>query len=114
MPRNRFTALEGGKTRGVVRQCQEHRDPPFVERLVSELEPISVVARARAFCARAIRAAGLLARDPRIPRPLRWLAAFGLLPIPGPVDEVVLLIVAPLMFAFHREAMREAWERAAG
>jgi hypothetical protein len=67
----------------------------------------------RAFCGRAIRAARLLVADRRIPRPLRWLAAVALLPIPGPVDEAVLLLVAPLLLAFHREPMREAW-RAAG
>jgi hypothetical protein len=68
--------------------------------------------RARAFIARAIRAASLLARDERIPKPLRWLVLFGLLPIPGPVDEVVLLVAAPLLFVFGRVPMREAWRSA--
>ena len=36
---------------------------------------------------RLLRAVKLLARDGRIPKPLRGLAAFGLLPIPGPLDE---------------------------
>jgi hypothetical protein len=67
----------------------------------------------RGFVARAIRATRLLVADRRIPRPLRWLAAIALLPIPGPVDEAVLLLVAPLMLAFHREPMREAWRAAA-
>jgi len=34
------------------------------------------------------------------------------MPIPGPIDEVVLLLVAPVLVAFYREPMREAWERA--
>jgi hypothetical protein len=55
----------------------------------------------------------LLARDGRIPRPLRWLAAFGLLPIPGPVDEAVLLLVALLLWLCCRETLRDAWRRAA-
>jgi hypothetical protein len=67
----------------------------------------------RGFVARAIRATRLLVADRRIPRPLRWLAAIALLPIPGPFDEAVLLLVAPLMLAFHREPMREAWRAAA-
>jgi hypothetical protein len=54
-----------------------------------------------------------LARDDRIPRPLRGLAAFGVLPIPGPVDEAVLLVVGVLMFAFYRDALRQAWSEAA-
>ena len=54
----------------------------------------------------------LAARDSRIPKPLRWVAGIGLMPIPGPVDEVVLLLVAPILAAFYREPMREAWERA--
>ena len=54
-----------------------------------------------------------LARDGRIPRPLRGLAAFGVLPIPGPIDEVVLLVVGGLMWAFYRDALRQAWAEAA-
>jgi hypothetical protein len=54
----------------------------------------------------------LLARDGRIPRPLRWVTGISLLPVPGPVDEVVLLLVAPILLAFYREPLREAWRRA--
>jgi hypothetical protein len=63
----------------------------------------------RAFFARSIRATKLIVRDGRIPKPLRWLAGLALLPIPGPFDEAVLLLVAPLLFVFYREPMREAW-----
>jgi len=48
-----------------------------------------------------------------IPRPLRWLAAVGLLPIPGPFDEAVLLLVALILFVFYRQQLREAWDDAA-
>jgi hypothetical protein len=54
----------------------------------------------------------LIARDSRVPKPLRWIAAIGLLPIPGPVDEAVLLLVAPVLMIFYREPMRDAWQRA--
>lgn len=54
----------------------------------------------------------LLARDGRVPRWLRGLAAFGVLPIPGPLDEVALLIVGVLLWAFYRETLRDAWRRA--
>jgi hypothetical protein len=66
------------------------------------------------FLTRVIRATRLVARDRRIPRPLRALAAIGLMPIPGPFDEAVLLFVAPIMVIFHREPMREAWRAAGG
>jgi len=68
--------------------------------------------QARAFVTRTLRATAIVVRDRRIPRPLRWSAAFGLLPIPGPFDEAVLLVVAVPLFAFYRRPMREAWRRA--
>ena len=60
---------------------------------------------------RLIRAVKILARDGRIPRPLRGLAAFGVLPIPGPFDEAVLLIVGVLLWIFYRQPLREAWSQ---
>ena len=69
--------------------------------------------KARALLARTARAVALLARDPRVPRPLRALAAVGLVPMPGPLDEVVLLLVAPVFLIFYRDPMRDAWARAA-
>ena len=47
-----------------------------------------------------------------IPRPIRRLAAIGLLPIPGPFDEAVLLVVALILFVFYREQLRQAWRDA--
>ena len=64
---------------------------------------------ARAFVVRTLRAMRLLASDGRIPRPLRWLAVLGLMPIPGPFDEAILLLLAPILFVFHRQPLREAW-----
>jgi hypothetical protein len=68
--------------------------------------------RARAFIRRAVRAGRMLARDRRVPRPLRWLAGLALLPVPGPFDEAVLLLVASLLLVFHREPLRDAWAAA--
>jgi hypothetical protein len=70
------------------------------------------VARLRSIIARTLRAIATVARDDRIPRPVRWIAGVGLLPIPGPVDEIVLLLIAPVLLGFYREPMREAWDRA--
>ena len=84
-----------------------------VERGLHHSPPrLAAVQKARAFTARSIYAAGLLARDERIPTPLRWLALLGLLPIPGPFDEAMLLMAAPLLFLFGREPLRDAWWRA--
>jgi glycogen debranching enzyme len=60
-----------------------------------------------------IRAVQILVADGRIPKPLRGLAAVGVLPIPGPVDEVVLLIAGVLLWAFYRDCLREAWSQTA-
>jgi hypothetical protein len=51
--------------------------------------------------------------DVRIPKPLRWLAALGLLPVPGPFDEIVLLVVAVPLGLFFREPLADAWRRSA-
>ena len=62
---------------------------------------------------RTIRAMRRLASDGRIPKPLRLLAGIGLLPVPGPLDEAVLVVLAPVFLAFYRGPMREAWEKSA-
>jgi hypothetical protein len=67
----------------------------------------------RRFLVRTIRAVRILARDGRIPRPLRGAAAFGLLPLPGPFDEAALLLVGLVLWLFYRERLSEAWRAAA-
>ena len=67
-----------------------------------------------AFLLRTIAAIRCLARDERIPKPLRVIAGVGLLPIPGPLDEVFLVLLAPIFFGFYRRPMHEAWARSKG
>lgn len=66
--------------------------------------------RVLGFARRLIWATKLIVRDRRVAKPLRWLAGLALLPIPGPFDEAVLLVVAPILFVFYRAPMREAWQ----
>ena len=61
---------------------------------------------------RTVRTVRLLARDGGLPRWLRGLAAIGLAPIPGPFDEVVLLVVALILWLGYRERLRAAWHDA--
>ena len=70
------------------------------------------VRSALSFLKRTVRAVRLAATDRRIPRPLRWLAALGLAPIPGPFDELLLLIMAVPLALFYREPLKDAWTRA--
>jgi hypothetical protein len=67
-----------------------------------------------AFVKRTARAARIVVGHEGIPRPIRWLAGIGLLPIPGPFDEAVLLIVALILFVFYRPKLRQAWMEAGG
>ena len=73
---------------------------------------LSIVKPTARFVSRSIRTVKLLATNGRIPRPLRWLVAIGLLPVPGPFDEAVLLIAAVPLLVFYRPAMRDAWQQA--
>lgn len=66
----------------------------------------------RAVIGRAIRAVKIVVRDGRIPRPLRWGGALGLLPVPGPFDEIMLLGVGIILWVFYREQLADAWHRA--
>jgi hypothetical protein len=68
----------------------------------------------RAFIARSIRAVKIVIRDGRIPKPLRWGGALGLLPVPGPFDEVVLLAVGGILWLLYRDQLTEAWQSSAG
>ena len=61
---------------------------------------------------RLVRAVRILATDGRIPWWLRGLAAFGLLPVPGPFDEAVLVLVGAILYVFHRDSLSEAWQQA--
>ena len=65
-----------------------------------------------AFLKRTANAVRIVLRHGGIPRPIRWLAAFGLAPIPGPVDEAVILLVTAILFVFYRRELRQAWRDA--
>ena len=85
----------------MVERARFERDKP-----VRRLEAVTKLRRT-------VRAVRIAATDPRIPRSLRWLAALGLAPIPGPFDEALLVIVALPLVAFYREPLRDAWRCAA-
>jgi hypothetical protein len=46
-----------------------------------------------------------VARDPSIPRWLRALLIFGILPIPGPVDNIALVIGAVILLTCYRDVV---------
>ena len=62
---------------------------------------------------RTLRAVQLLVREDRLPRWLRALALVGIAPVPGPVDEAVLVVVAAILWLGYRERLRAAWRDAA-
>lgn len=54
-----------------------------------------------------LRALKALSRDPRIPRPVRWVLLASLLPVPGPFDEAVGLLALGLIAVFWRPVLRD-------
>lgn len=60
---------------------------------------------------RMARACRLVVRDERIPRPVRFVlrGAVVCLAIPGPVDEVLLLLLVVLVVVCWREPVCDAW-----
>lgn len=64
------------------------------------------------FLRQTVRAVRIAATDERIPKPLRLLATLGLLPIPGPFDEALLILAAVPLALFYRRPLAEAWARA--
>lgn len=65
-----------------------------------------------AFAKRTARAARIVVGHDGIPRRIRWLAGLGVLPIPGPFDEAILLPVAFVLLVFYRQELRQAWRDA--
>lgn len=55
---------------------------------------------------RHLRVAKALATDPAIPRWVRWLVLFGALPIPGPVDDVALVLAGLILVTCYRHRIR--------
>lgn len=60
---------------------------------------------------RVLRSVRLVLKDEKIPRPIRWFGAVGLLPIPGPIDELVLMLVAIILIIFYRRPLFDAWAK---
>lgn len=67
----------------------------------------------RPFLGRLLATVRIVLTSSRIPRPLRFGATIALLPVPGPLDEAVLLVVAVVLWAFYRQELRHAWEQTA-
>jgi hypothetical protein len=62
---------------------------------------------------RMLRAMRTVATDRRVPRPLRGLLVLAVLPIPGPFDEALLLLLVPVALVFYRDPLVQAWKQAA-
>jgi len=58
-----------------------------------------------------LRTGKVLANDPTIPKWIRWLFVFGLLPIPLFFDEAALIIATVLLLVSHRQTVLQAWNQ---
>jgi len=62
---------------------------------------------------RLLKLVKLLARDPRVPRPVRALIVVGLLPVPGPFDEIVLAGAVMVLLVIRPDLIRTLWRESA-
>jgi hypothetical protein len=62
---------------------------------------------------RLLRLLKLLARDPRVPRPVRGLILIGLLPVPGPLDEAVLIGAVAVLLLVRPGLLQTLWRESA-
>lgn len=65
----------------------------------------------REFARRLARFASGLARDPSVPRWAKGLLLFAALPLPGPFDEAVGVVVGAFLLARHRHTVVRHWRR---
>ena len=56
-----------------------------------------------------MRTAKATVKDPTIPRWVRWCLIIGLLPIPGPLDELAAGVAIIFVLVRHRECWNEHW-----
>lgn len=61
------------------------------------------------FATHVLRAAKSLAKDRRLPRWLRVVLVVACLPIPGPVDNIVQVMVLGIVAARYRPVLVDAW-----
>lgn len=85
------------------RSSDERAASPTANRVIHPLHSLRRIARA-------VR---LVLREGGLPRWLRALAAVGVAPIPGPFDEIVLLVVAAILWLGYRDRLRKAWRDSA-
>ena len=63
---------------------------------------------------RSVRFLNALAADPDIPRPVRWLLLFAVLPIPGPVDELAGALALVLLRRLRPGVVARHWRESGG
>jgi len=62
---------------------------------------------------RTVRFLKALAADPAVPRPIRWLLLFAVLPIPGPVDELAGALALFLLRRLRPGVVARHWRDSA-
>lgn len=56
-----------------------------------------------------VRTGKFLIKSEELPRWLKWAALFAALPIIGPLDELVGIVVLLVLLIFYRGLVKQAW-----